>query len=109
VLALHRWTFFPDLCFCGSILLIAFFCIFSQHLLNAAQQPSKTNGAPISVRFTDIRKSAGINFVQDSTETDEKYYLETMGTGVGWIDYDQDGLMDLYFVQSGATAAYKPS
>jgi hypothetical protein len=90
-------------------LLIAFFCIFSQHLLNAAQQPSKTNGAPISVRFTDIRKSAGINFVQDSTETDEKYYLETMGTGVGWIDYDQDGLMDLYFVQSGATAAYKPS
>ena len=26
-----------------------------------------------------------------------------MGTGVGWIDYDQDGLMDLYFVQTGAT------
>src|SRR5438093_12678295 len=31
-----------------------------------------------------------------------------MGTGVGWIDYNQDGLMDLYFVQSGATDAYKP-
>jgi len=30
-----------------------------------------------------------------------------MGTGVAWIDYDQDGLMDLYFVQSGATDAYK--
>ena len=25
-----------------------------------------------------------------------KYYLETMGTGVAWLDYDQDGLMDLY-------------
>lgn len=62
-----------------------------------------------SVRFTDIRKEAGITFVQDSTESDQKYYLETMGTGVGWIDYDQDGLMDLYFVQSGATDAYKPS
>ena len=47
--------------------------------------------------------------MQDSTETDEKYYLETMGTGVGWIDYDQDGLMDLYFVQAGATDAYKPA
>jgi len=23
-----------------------------------------------------------------------------MGTGVGWLDYDQDGLMDLFFVQS---------
>ncbi|MBV8436412.1 MAG: CRTAC1 family protein [Silvibacterium sp.] len=31
-----------------------------------------------------------------------------MGTGVGWIDYDQDGLMDLYFVQSGPTDIYKP-
>ena len=31
-----------------------------------------------------------------------------MGTGVAWIDYDQDGLMDLYFVQSAATDIYKP-
>jgi len=60
------------------------------------------------VHFTDIHKSAGIDFVQDSTMTDQKYYLETMGTGVGWIDYDQDGLMDLYFVQSAATDAYSP-
>jgi len=59
--------------------------------------------------FTDIRKSAGIAFMQDSTESDEKYYLETMGSGVAWIDYDQDGLMDLYFVQTGATDAYKPT
>jgi hypothetical protein len=73
------------------------------------QERAKTKDAPIPVRFTDIRKAAGISFVQDSTETDEKYYLETMGTGVGWIDYDQDGLLDLYFVQSGATDAYKPA
>ena len=32
--------------------------------------------------------------------SEEKNYIETMGSGVGWIDYDQDGLMDLYFVQS---------
>src|ERR1019366_4869067 len=74
-----------------------------------AQLPPMPQNAPVNVRFTDIRQSAGITFVQDSTETDEKYYLETMGTGVGWIDYDQDGLMDLYFVQSGATDAYKPA
>ena len=74
-----------------------------------AQQPAKPQNAPINVKFTDIRKAAGITFVQDSTETDEKYYLETMGTGVAWIDYDQDGLMDLYFVQAGATDAYKPA
>jgi hypothetical protein len=75
-----------------------------------AQQPAKVKEqqAAISVKYTDIRKTAGITFKQDSTQTDEKYYLETMGTGVGWIDYDQDGLMDLYFVQAGATDIYKP-
>ena len=74
-----------------------------------AQQPTKAHDAPSTGHFTDIRKQAGITFVQDSTESDQKYYLETMGTGVGWIDYDQDGLMDLYFVQSGATDAYTPA
>jgi enediyne biosynthesis protein E4 len=63
----------------------------------------------IPVRFVDIARAAGIGFQQDATATDEKYYLETMGTGVGWIDYDQDGLMDLFFVQSAATDVYKPS
>src|SRR5512146_184088 len=62
----------------------------------------------IPVCFTDVRDAAGITFQQDATATKEKYYLETMGTGVGWIDYDLDGLMDLYFVQSGATDIYTP-
>jgi enediyne biosynthesis protein E4 len=77
-------------------------------VLYATAQTSKKPDAPISVRFTDIRPSTGITFQQDSTQTDEKYYLETMGTGVAALDYDQDGLMDLYFVQSAATDIYKP-
>ena len=72
-----------------------------------AAAPSATTAIP--VRFTDVREQAKITFQQDSTQTDEKYYLETMGTGVAWIDYDQDGLMDLYFVQSAATDIYKPA
>lgn len=73
-----------------------------------AQQSAKPQETSIPVRYTNVTKAAGITFVQDSTQTDEKYYLETMGTGVGWLDYDQDGLMDLYFVQSAATDIYKP-
>jgi hypothetical protein len=72
-------------------------------------QPASGPPIDIPVRYTNLREAAGITFKQDSTQTDKKYYLETMGTGVGWIDYDQDGLMDLYFVQSGATDIYKPS
>jgi hypothetical protein len=83
----------------------------STPLAQQAVKPRKPEAsAPAStVRFTDIRPSTGITFVQDSTQTEEKYYLETMGTGVAWLDYDQDGLMDLYLVQSGATDAYKPA
>ena len=69
--------------------------------LSAGQPPESPHNSRIAdsripVRYTDVRKDAGITFLQDSTQTDEKYYLETMGTGVAWIDYDQDGLMDLY-------------
>ena len=77
--------------------------------LHAQAHPAaKPDGTPIPVRYTDVRQAAGITFLQDSTQTEEKYYLETMGTGVAWIDYDQDGLMDLFFVQSAATDIYKP-
>jgi len=73
-----------------------------------AGQPPKTPDDRAPVRYTEVRQAAGITFLQDGTATDEKYYLETMGTGVAWLDYDQDGLMDLYFVQSAATDIYKP-
>ena len=93
---------------CGAILALAVAIGASvQGKLFAAQTSTKAEPA-IPVRYTDVRESSKITFQQDSTQTDEKYYLETMGTGVAWIDYDQDGLMDLYFVQSGATDAYKP-
>src|SRR5262249_22379899 len=76
--------------------------------LSAAQSEKKQESG-IPAHYTDVRDRAKITFQQDSTQTEEKYYLETMGTGVAWIDYDQDGLMDLYFVQSGATDIYKPT
>ena len=72
-------------------------------LKSLSAQSAKKQSDSIAVKFTDIRKQAGITFLQDSTQTEEKLYLETMGTGVAWLDYDQDGLMDLYFVQSGPT------
>lgn len=87
----------------------------SQALNAGVGQQAKKNASPklttseSAVHFTDIRPASGIDFVQDSTQTEEKFYLETMGTGVAWLDYDQDGLLDLYFVQSGATEAYKPA
>ena len=81
---------------CAALLALSGVLCVSVALKAQTAQTQKQKDAPITVRFTDIRKSAGITFLQDSTQTEEKYYLETMGTGVAWIDYDQDGLMDLF-------------
>jgi hypothetical protein len=92
----------------GAILILAFSSGLALRSRVLAAQSSKASEPAIPVHYTDVRESAKITFQQDSTQTEEKYYLETMGTGVAWIDYDQDGLMDLYFVQSAATDLYKP-
>src|ERR1700747_359251 len=93
----------------ATLVLLAFLCNSSFPGGVLAAQSSRNLDSTIPVRFTDVRESAKIAFRQDATQTEEKYYLETVGTGVAWIDYDQDGLMDLYFVQSAATEAYKPA
>jgi enediyne biosynthesis protein E4 len=99
----------PSIYRCVSLLGVASLAALGFQLKSFAQQSTtKKLDPPAKVTFTDIRKQAGITFLQDSTQTEEKLYIETMGTGVGWLDYDQDGLLDLYFVQSGPTELYKP-
>lgn len=61
-----------------------------------------------SVRFEDVSGPAGIRFRHERAASKEKLYLETMGAGVGWIDYDQDGFLDAFFANSGATPHFRP-
>ena len=58
--------------------------------------------------YVDVARQACITFQHDNAASSEKYLIETMGSGCGWIDYDQDGLLDLYLVNSAATPAYTP-
>jgi enediyne biosynthesis protein E4 len=60
------------------------------------------------VRFVDVTRAAGIAFRHRNAASPEKRLIETMGSGCGWIDYDRDGLLDLYLVNSaGASALYR--
>ena len=61
------------------------------------------------VSFVDVAARAGIRFSHDNAASPEKYLIETMGSGCGWIDYNQDGLLDLYLVNSAATRVYAPA
>ena len=50
--------------------------------------------------FTDITAAAGIDFVHESGAYGERLLPETMGGGVAFLDYDNDGDQDLLFVNS---------
>jgi hypothetical protein len=53
-----------------------------------------------AAKFTDITKLAGITFVHNNGAYGEKLLPETMGSGVAFFDYDNDGAQDLLFVNS---------
>jgi hypothetical protein len=47
----------------------------------------------------------GVDFVQQNSPTPQKYLIETMGGGVAILDHNNDGLPDLFFVNSGRLAS----
>jgi hypothetical protein len=51
--------------------------------------------------FEDVTAKAGINFVQQFCDDRIANILESNGSGVVVFDYDNDGYMDLYFVNPG--------
>jgi hypothetical protein len=51
-------------------------------------------------KFTEITAAAGVAFVHENGATGEKLLPETMGGGVAFLDYDNDGAPDLLFVNS---------
>src|SRR5438874_12819677 len=58
--------------------------------------------AGLQIRFREVTKEAGIDFRHFDSHTDMEYIMDQTGSGLAWLDYDQDGLMDLFFVQDNA-------
>jgi enediyne biosynthesis protein E4 len=52
------------------------------------------------VRFTDITRESGVTFSHHNGARGEKLLPETMGGGVAFVDYDNDGHPDLLFVNA---------
>ena len=78
------------------------FAVYSEQA--AKPQPQ---GAGL-VQFTNVTAQAGITFRHNSGASAEKHMFETFGSGVGVIDFDNDGLPDLYFA-NGADAGHGKS
>src|SRR5215510_1141046 len=51
-----------------------------------------------TIRFTDVTARAGIAFTHVAGATGNKWYPETIGAGVGFLDYDGDGWPDILLI-----------
>lgn len=58
-------------------------------------------GAPqagATIQFHDVTQQAGIRFVHNNGAFGKKYLPETLGPGVAFVDYDNDGWPDIFLV-----------
>ncbi len=59
--------------------------------------------------FLEIATSAsGITWVHENAMSENRYLPETMGPGCAFFDYDNDGWMDIFLVNSGPSEFYTP-
>ncbi len=62
-------------------------------------RPLPTGLRPPAVRFEDLAQKAGLTGVNVSgSDKQQMYIVENTGTGVAILDYDNDGLPDIFFV-----------
>ena len=64
--------------------------------------PGRDDPIGCTPEFVDDAAAAGLRFAFDNGRTPERLLPETMSGGVGLLDFDGDGWLDVYCVQGGA-------
>jgi enediyne biosynthesis protein E4 len=79
--------------------LVVFLCVccafFIQHKSSTVVVAATDAG---SITFRDVTQQAGIRFVHNNGAFGKKFLPETMGPGVAFIDYDNDGWPDIFLM-----------
>lgn len=77
---------------------------------SAAAFLALTTIIPAEIRFVDRAAEAGLKAITWCGSNDKKrYIIETLGTGVAFIDYDRDGLLDIFLVTASTLEGFPDS
>ncbi len=93
----------PLLCLAGSVAFCAG-CGSS----SPESAPSPPGAAPGSPWFREVAAERGLEFRHVRGDEQRHWFPEIMGAGVGLFDYDGDGTLDCYLVQSGDLRGPRP-
>ena len=58
------------------------------------------------IQFVDVTQEAGIHYKHVDGRSGQKYFMETLGSGAAFFDYDGDSDPDLYFVNGAPLPGY---
>ncbi len=68
-----------------------------------SRQRSQPPATPLPV-FRDVARQAGLDFIHVNGDSDEKFLPEIIGGGGLFLDFDNDGWLDVFLVDSGSFA-----
>ncbi|MCU1315545.1 MAG: ASPIC/UnbV [Candidatus Acidoferrum typicum] len=77
---------------------LAAILVFALAILLVEQTGIGATPETSTVQFRDVTRQAGIHFVHNNGAFGKKFLPETMGPGVAFIDYDNDGWPDIFLV-----------
>src|SRR6266849_9029280 len=75
---------------------LATILVFALAILLVGQPGIGATPESSSIQFRDVTQPAGIRFVHNNGAFGKKFLPETMGPGVAFIDYDNDGWRDIF-------------
>src|SRR5579863_4747362 len=79
---------------------------FARFLPAHAQTSPQTAKEPL---FIEVAPSAsGIHWVHENAMSPSRFLPEALGPGCAFLDYDNDGWMDIFLVNSGPSDFWKP-
>jgi enediyne biosynthesis protein E4 len=78
--------------------IVAALSLSSIALLSAAMSGENAAAVGSTITFRDVTQQAGIHFVHNNGAFGKKFLPETLGPGVAFIDYDNDGWPDIFLV-----------